>query len=215
MKKQKAFTLSEILVVLGLIVLTALLVIPNLIDDNKKLDSISKWKHSYQNIEYVFSALYAQVTDTDEIAFKNAKTQQEKENLLFELLNPYFRMSEKVSQNDYKVYYLNGSKVEQNDEFYISNFHKTYAGKIIGLKWLNTPQKLYENVPLAILSVDLNGLNKPNKWGYDIFGVNIYRDRIEPMGKSEDDFVMKNDCSKKGKGVACSYYYYIYGGKLN
>lgn len=215
MKKQRAFTLAEISIVLGLIVLTALLVIPNLIEDNKKLDSISKWKHSYQNIEYVFSALYAQVTDTDEISFKNAKTTQEKETLLFELLNPYFRMTDEVASKNYKISYLNGSNVKPEDEFYISNFHKTSAGKIIGLKWLNTPQSLYDNVPLAILSVDLNGLSKPNKWGYDIFGVNIYRTRIEPVGKSNDEFLMKSDCSRKGKGLACSYYYYIYGGQLN
>ena len=42
MKRIKAFTLAEIFVVFGLIVLTALLVIPNLVEDNKKLDSISK-----------------------------------------------------------------------------------------------------------------------------------------------------------------------------
>lgn len=215
MKKQNAFTLAEIFVVLGLIVLTALLVIPNLIEDNKKLDSISKWKHSYQNIEYIFSAIYAQINYTDVISFKNAKNSQEKEELMFEMLNPYFRMTDKVSPKDYKVVYLNGSEISQSDDFYITNYHKTTYGEIIGLKWLKSPTKYYDNLPIAMISVDLNGLNKPNKWGYDIFGVNIFRNRIEPIGKANDDLTMKSDCSKKGKGVACSYYYYIYGGKLN
>ena len=81
MQKNKAFTLVEIVVVIGLIVLTAIMVVPNLIEDNKKLDIISKWKHSYQNVEYVFQALNTQVTDTDKIAFKQAKNNDEKETI--------------------------------------------------------------------------------------------------------------------------------------
>lgn len=215
MKRIKAFTLAEIFVVFGLIVLTALLVIPNLVEDNKKLDSISKWKNSYHNIEYVFSALGAQMTETDVIAFKNANSTEEKETLLFELLNPYFRMTDPVSVEDYKVYFLNGMKVMEDDDFYIKKFYKTSSGKIVGLKWFNTPQDLIYQIPIAVVSVDLNGGNRPNKWGYDIFGIYIYKDRIEPIGKTNDEFMMKSDCSKKGKGVSCSYYYYIYGGQLN
>lgn len=214
MKNKKAFTIPEISVVLGLIVLTAFLVIPNLIEDNKKIDIISKWKNAYQNIEYVFSVLSAQVTDTDDIQFKKAKTVEEKENLLFELLNPYFRMKEEVSLKNYKTYYLNGAEVKQNEEFYIDNLHKTLSGKIVGVKWLNDSEHYVDAMPIALISVDLNGIEKPNKWGYDIFGVYIFRKKIEPVGKTSDEYLMKTDCSKKGKGISCSYYYYIYGGQL-
>ena len=147
--------------------------------------------------------------------FKNANSIEEKETLLFELLNPYFRMTDPVSVEDYKVYFLNGMKVMEDDDFYIKKFYKTSSGKIVGLKWFNTPQDLIYQIPIAVVSVDLNGGNRPNKWGYDIFGIYIYKDRIEPIGKTNDEFMMKSDCSKKGKGVSCSYYYYIYGGQLN
>ena len=99
--------------------------------------------------------------------------------------------------------------------YYITNLHKTNSGKIVGLKWQNTPVRYSDKFPVAIMSVDLNGMKKPNKWGYDIFGINIYTDRIEPLGKTYDDYLLKSDCSKKGKGISCSYYYYIYGGQLN
>lgn len=213
MQKNKAFTLVEIAVVFGLILLTALMVIPNLIEDNKKLDIISKWKHSYQNVEYVFQAINTQITDTDKIAFKNAKNSQEKEILLYNLLNPYFRMKQAVDVKNYKTYYLDGSSVKESEDYYITNLHVTNAGKIVGVKWLNDNVN-NQAIPFAMLSVDLNGQSKPNKWGYDIFAVNIFADRIEPIGKTDDDYLLKSDCSKKGKGLACSYYYYIYGGKL-
>lgn len=213
MQKNKAFTLVEIAVVFGLILLTALMVIPNLIEDNKKLDIISKWKHSYQNVEYVFQAINTQITDTDKIVFKNAKNSQEKEILLYNLLNPYFRMKQAVDVKNYKTYYLDGSSVKESEDYYITNLHVTNAGKIVGVKWLNDNVN-NQAIPFAMLSVDLNGQSKPNKWGYDIFAVNIFADRIEPIGKTDDDYLLKSDCSKKGKGLACSYYYYIYGGKL-
>ena len=215
MKKKSAFTLMEISVVAGLIFLTALLVIPNLIEDNKKLDIISTWKNSYKDIEYVFSALSAQATETDNIAFKKASNTEKKENVLFDMLTPYMRMETPLDSKDYKTYYLNGSSVKENDEFYITNLHVTNSGKIIGLKWLNTPSAITDKFPIALLSIDLNGTKKPNKWGYDIFGVNIYTDKIEPVGKTDDEYLMKSDWSKKGRGISCSYYYYIYGGKLN
>lgn len=215
MNKYKAFTLTEIFVVFALIVATAAFVVPNLLEDNKKLDSISKWKNTYKNLEYVFSALYVQSSQVDNIDFKKAKTNKEKEAVLYELLKPYLRMENEVSDSDYKISYLDGSAIKDSDEYYIINLHSTNSGKIVGLKWLDTPKALRENLPIAIMSIDLNGLKKPNRWGYDIFGVNVYTDRIEPVGKSDDDFYIKSDCSKKGKGLSCSYYYYTYGGQLD
>lgn len=215
MTKLKAFTLTEIAVVFGLIIITAALVIPNLIEDNKKLDIISKWKNTYKNIDYAFSALRVQATETDNILFKNANGSSEKENVLFKMLTPYLRLEQAVSDNKYKTYYLDGKQIKENDDYYITNLHYTSSGKIVGLKWLKTPEKLSDRFPIAILSIDLNGESKPNKWGYDIFGINIYTDKIEPIGKTDDEYLIKSDCSKKGKGITCSYYYYIYGGQLN
>lgn len=214
MKKYNAFTVAEISIVFGLIILTALLVIPNLIEDNKKFDIISKWKHSYQNVEYVISALKAQVTDTDRIAFKNAKNKEEKEMLLYEILKPYFRIETSVDTKNYKIHYLNGNLVKENDEYYIEKYYKTSLGKILGIKWLQDNEKYIKELPIALISVDLNGINKPNKWGYDVFGIYIFEDKIEPLGKTQDDFFVKSDCSKKGTGISCSYYYHIYGGQL-
>lgn len=215
MKKENAFTLTEIAVILVLIALTVMLVVPSLIDDSKKLNAIAQWKDSYQNLEYMFSALKLQANKSDNTVFENTVDDKSKEQALSSILKTFLRFENEVSVNDYKTYYLNGSKVKANDNWYITNLHKTASGKIVGLKWQNTPVKFTDKFPVAIMSVDLNGLKKPNKWGYDIFGVNIYTDRIEPIGKTDDDYLLRSDCSKRGKGLSCSYYYYIYGGQLN
>lgn len=215
MKKNNAFTLAEISIIFLLIVLTVVIVLPHLIEDNKKLTAITQWKSTYHNLEYIFSALKVQASESDNMVFINSVDNYAKEKALYNLLKSYLRMEGEVSVNDYKTYYLNGSRVKQDDVYYITNLHITSSGKIVGLKWQNTPVKYSDKFPVAIMSVDLNGINKPNRWGYDIFGVNIYTNKIEPVGKADDDYLLKSDCSKKGKGISCSYYYYLYGGKLD
>lgn len=214
MKKQ-AFTLVEIIVVLSIIVLTAIILIPNIIDDNKKLHTISQWKHTYKNIEYVFAAIKAQTTEIDKIAIEQTRTDAEREVVLCDLLNPYFRMQSEVDPKTYKTYFMDGSLVNDKSEYYVKNLHTTNSGMVIGVKWLLVPSKAQNSLPIAMLSIDLNGLKKPNKWGQDIFGVNIFVDRIEPLGEEYDEMLMKSDCSKKGKGISCAAYYNNYGGKLN
>ena len=124
MKKQ-AFTLVEIIVVISIVVLTAIILIPNIIDDNKKLHTISQWKHTYKNIEYVFSAIKAQSTETDKVAIEKTRTNDEREVVLCDLLNPYFRMQSVVDPKTYKTYFMDGSFVNEKSEYYVKNLHTT------------------------------------------------------------------------------------------
>ncbi|MBQ3310821.1 hypothetical protein IJG72_01955 [bacterium] len=214
MNNHKAFTLIEILVIFLLILLTAIILVPNLIEDNRKLDTISKWKNSYKNIEYIFSVIYLQITDTDKIAFEKAPSIQEKEDLFIDLISPYFRITEPVEKTLYKISYLNGSSLKQKDEYFVSKFFYTNSGSIVGIKLLEDNLMGKALSPLAILLYDMNGITSPNKLGVDIFGVNVYKDKIEPIGKLADIDLMRKDCSKKGKGLTCSYYY-IYSENYN
>ncbi len=62
---------------------------------------------------------------------------------------------------------------------------------------------------------DMNGLKGPNMWGKDIYAINIFVDgKITPIGTGWELEDMKLDCSDKGTGVSCSYYYRI-GGEFN
>ena len=60
---------------------------------------------------------------------------------------------------------------------------------------------------------DINGILPPNRWGKDIYGVNIYDVlKIEPFGFDKSMDELKKDCSEAGTGINCSYYYKIGGG---
>src|SRR5574344_760671 len=58
------------------------------------------------------------------------------------------------------------------------------------------------------ISVDINGLKKPNAFGKDIFFVNILKNSIKPFGKDGD--WLSNDyynCSTNSDGENCSAEY--------
>ena len=124
-------------------------------------------------------------------------------------------MQSVVDPKTYKTYFMDGSFVNEKSEYYVKNLHTTNSGMVIGVKWLLVPSQAQNSLPIAMITIDLNGLKKPNKWGHDIFGLNIFVDRIEPFGEEYDEMLMKSDCSKKGKGISCASYYNNYGGRLN
>jgi hypothetical protein len=60
---------------------------------------------------------------------------------------------------------------------------------------------------LAKIIFDVNGKSKPNVWGKDVFGMNIYGDKVLPFGSELDKMSVELDCSRQGTGKACSSYY--------
>lgn len=216
MKKLSAFTIVEIVVVFCLILLTATFVVPELIKDNKKLNTISQWKHAYQNIDYIFSAVRVNNDKNDRLALEQAKDDNERIETLFTILNPYIRIKSDLNEKDYKIRFYNGKFPTTNDIYSFNKFKILNSGHIVGLKWLNDFKHSDKTLPFAMMLFDINGIDKPNTWGEDIFAVKIYKGKIEPVGKeySDNTLMMKRDCSKHGLGIACSYYYNIYGGSI-
>ena len=166
---------------------------------------ITKWNDRYEKAEYMFNVINAQVDDEILKSFANAKNAQEREKLLTQLIKPYKRLhqTERLPRR-YRTRFLNGSKVPKNSEFYFNDLYFSDM-QIVGIKDL-------QGKALFMMMFDINGVLLPNTWGRDIFGIYIYDGGIvEPFGYSENMENLANDCSKKGLGLFCSYYYRIGG----
>jgi len=95
-------------------------------------------------------------------------------------------------------------------ETYVFNkFFENEHGNIIGFKWINPKCRI--NEICAVISVDINGFKKPNKWGRDVYGIDLYREGIEPSGSRKSFNELRKDCSRNGSGVYCSAYFLIGG----
>ena len=193
--QKNGFTIIEVVVVFLLILAVTFFVFPKSLDNTRQAKLISKWTQKYSELQYMFSVINAQ--QDGEIQEKTIKS--------------YLRITSKVPSN-YKQYYMNKQVVPSNSEYYFNEFYLTGSGEIVGLKLIN--EKCKTNVVCAIITFDVNGLNPPNTWGYDVFGINVFKEKIEPLGKDINSDFLKLDCSKKGSGVYCSYYYLI-GGRFD
>lgn len=188
-----------------------ILLLPTTIQNARQASLISKWNEKYNRVNYMFSVLNTHANEDIIKSLKNAQTQAEKSRLMILLMQPYLRISsDNVPKRHYRPRYLNNNKIKKNDLYYFEDFYFAENSTIIGIKDLIQEK---DTDPLYMLMFDINGLIPPNRWGKDVFGINIYsQGHIEPFGKQFGMDELRADCSDKGLGINCSYYYIIGGG---
>ncbi len=188
-----------------------ILLLPTTIQNARQASLISKWNAKYNRVNYMFSVLNTHSNEDIIKSLKNASTNEEKSRLMILLMRPYLRISSHhVPNRRYHPKYMNNSKIGKEHPYYFEDFYFAENNTIIGIKDL---EQVRETDPMFMLMFDMNGMLPPNRWGKDIFGVNIFsQGRIEPFGKQFDVPELKVDCSEKGLGINCSYYYIIGGG---
>lgn len=207
--RRGGFTIIEVVMAFLLILGVTFLILPVVMNNTKQAVFISEWSETYTELEYIASVIMAQENEEFKTKFKKTSDNRVIGELVLETLKPYLRIKNGIAEDAYNQHYMSGNTVKEGDKYYIDNFYNTEEQKIVGLKWLN--KNCHDKYICGFLIYDLNGIIPPNAWGRDIFGVNILRNGIEPMGKDLDSDMLKRDCSKNGSGIYCSYYYLIGG----
>ena len=170
---------------------------------------ISKWNSEFNNIQYMFTAMSAQANSDVVKNLSNAKSDVLRERYMIQLVKPYLRLNDRLKRKKYVQRYMNGKIVSKKDFYYFDLLYNNQDGLIIGIKDIvnTTPEN-----PVFLMLIDTNGYKKPNTWGIDIFGLNIYRDgNVNPIGYGWDLKELRKDCSKNGTGLSCSQFYRIGG----
>ncbi len=206
---KNGFTIIEVVIVFLLILGVTFFILPLSLNNTKQAQFISKWVNTYSGLEYVFSSIKAQNELDLEQKFRHAQNNDYKTAVMLNIIKPYLRFKSGVSNQTYQPLYMDKKAIAQGDKYYFDNLYFWDEDKIFGLKWVS--DKCKENDVCALMLIDINGIKLPNTWGKDIFGVNIFKDKIEPLGKNIERTILKNDCSPFGFGVYCSYYYLIGG----
>ena len=177
---------------------------------SKEAGYISIWNEKYNKIEYMFTAMSAQA-DSDIVKELKEETDNDKrKKLMVELIQPYLRLEEvQYPRWRYNPKYMNGKPIYKKDFYYLDNYYKSSNDLIVGIKDLDGTS---EDAPGLIMSVDVNGLKRPNMWGRDIYGVAIFKDgKVKPLGYDKGVEDLRKDCNETGTGVWCSHFYRIGG----
>lgn len=210
--QKKGFTIIEVIIVFMAILGVTFFILPRVMDNTKQAKLISRWSQKYSELEYIFSVLKAQ-KDLEVFKEVNLATDNTvREDIVLQIVKPYLRIKDRIDDKTYSPHYLNNDLVMPDEKYYFDNFYTTENDEIVGIKWF--VKDCETKKACGTFSYDVNGLLKPNTWGQDIFGINIYKDRIEPLGKNLGMDELKENCSTHGSGVYCSYYYLI-GGKFD
>lgn len=187
---QRAFTIIEISILAVILIIVGCLVVPFSLDDTRQASYVLEWRALQDRLNMAFTAAKIH----NDTSFSNL------ENFVLKSISD----SEYKKIQPYKIKYMNGHQATG-----IGNFQNVYEvgdGNSIGFKW-NEPGSEISGV----MFYDINGKTGPNRWGKDVFGINIYPEKPEPLCARKNHSEIIKDCSRGGTGCCCSYYYLVGG----
>ncbi len=208
--KKFAFTLSEVLITLGIIGVVASMTIPSLIQDHREKETVAKLKKVYSILS---QALVSAINDTgmtvDQWDLKDEDSKEGSQVLLNQYFKPYFKIADDCKKintciGSKKYLYLNGTP------HIAYNFQGSYKHLVLedgtliifhvspGFKKCSTDYiGLYSNATnCAEIFVDTNGYYRgPNQFGKDFFVFEMKKDRILPTGTQQEHPDFSQTCS--------------------
>lgn len=213
MKARKAFNMVEIMIVVCLLLTTVVLCIPTIFNNSKQARIISGWKRLYGEMQSNFEVFNVGDANTvDKICASNVEA---KDVEIFKVISPYMNVDLGKNTSDLKSYnykFKNGAQIPMQSMFFTRFFSYQENGNIVGFKWMTC--HCTKERPCATVLFDMNGVEKPNRMGKDIFGIFIYKDRLEAFGAEiKDNDELERDCAGHTNGTSCSEYY-LRGGKF-
>jgi len=190
---KRAFTLIEVLILLVIFILVAILVIPLSIDDTIQARNVSRWKQVQPGI--------------CEIPLSIKTLSHNRDMDLQSFVTALVKIHPLDNVITYKIKYMNGD--DPQDKYVFTQIYKTDGLATIAFNWFDDPsvESSTKREILGTLMYDVNGKSGPNVWGKDVFGMNIFKDKIEPLGQAATDSETEFDCSRQGTGLYCSSYY--------
>lgn len=206
--KSLSSNLFNLFLVFAVVVITVLIVVPFRLVNIEQAERIANWINVYEKAQYSFSLVNefegTIIPTADEAGHVIS------EEYIKERLTPYFNVDIESLKEDavknYSYKMMNGKKVNRNSQFRFDKFIKTKDGVLLSLRQ-NHKDNTADNLPLFFMFVDINGIEKPNRIGQDIFIVNIYRNEIKPLGYGKKHAQLKFNCSPLGNGLYCAEYY--------
>lgn len=194
-------SLFNIFALFIIIILIVLIILPFNVNNLEQAQRIAVWKSKFEQLKYCFL-----LADLHENCLENSYNNEDD---LINVIKPYFDIQNKLNTK-YVYRKMNGRPASRAGQFYFDKFFLLKDGSLISVK-KNISEILNENQPLYFMLVDLNGTQKPNRIGQDIFFISIFNKSIQALGHDRPHSALKTNCSPIGSGVYCSEYYLIGG----
>lgn len=217
---KKGFTLSEVLITLGIIGVVASMTLPAIVSKYKEKVLVERLKQTYS----IFSQAYFRAVQdngpADSWDIGEAITMDGAEKL-YDIFAPYLQEGEPC-RGDYGCFVEEYKTLSGGVYQYPPKNHSMYARGILanGVAFampshgtgcnfnLDSSSDFYPNV-CGVLYFDLNGYDRPNQAGVDYFGFFITTKGILPMGfvgwdGGTNGYTCKHNGTSGGNGTGCT-----------
>ncbi len=173
-KRQKAaFTLAEVLITLGIIGIVAAMTMPMIVENTKKQQTVVQLKKAYSVLSQA-----VELSELDNGSCEYWDYTLPVEQFVKKYLSKFLEIREtRVSDSGQNYKYLNGSPCAEalcTDASYVISVADGTNFTVSRCTWVNTGR---------VVLVDINGDNKPNTIGKDVFALSIQPGvKVAPFG---------------------------------
>lgn len=198
-KYQAGFTLSEVLITLGVIGIVAAMTLPTLIAKYQKKVYVTQLRKTISTIQQGVQKMMAEDgVDTleDTLIYLDMRKQTGECNSpynaacekFYKDFGKYFKILKfDTAKNNYSAKYLNSNDMDDLSEDYFYFLQDGIMIKVDSTTGLNTSfagNDPEDNFTVSTwFEIDVNGLKRPNTYGYDIFDLYVSTDGKFYYGK--------------------------------
>ena len=183
---KNAFTLTEVLITLGIVGVIAVLVMPSLVGKYQEKVFITKLEKSYSILSSAYKLAVSEHGSSTTWGLENDSNGAK---ILAEKISPYLNIMEDCGIGDEKSCRPERyADYKGNElEYGTTKDRRLYTvvlsdGSVVSFQAKNSSEA---NFPDGYILVDLNGKSKPNRYGVDYFGFDFYDDTLYPMGMEQ------------------------------
>jgi len=213
---KKAFTLSEVLITLGIIGIVAAMTMPMLLANSREKEMVSRLKKAYSNVSQAFQRTIV-VNNTPN--YWNLRQEGDPSGAISiqDKISEYFIVSKDCQANggcwpNAEIIKLDGTSTGLN--FGSDTSFATFRiadGTLYAFRVLSADCDAdFGNMGAlkkvcAEMYIDINGERRPNIMGYDVFKFYIVKNGIYPAGLSSDtETSFEEECLHKTSGLGCT-----------
>lgn len=206
-QRYTAFTLAEVLIVVGIIGIIAELTIPTLVENIQEQVTLTQVKKIYSNLQQVVKL--SEIDNGPSSEWDWGTMDSSSINNFYQTYwAPYLKVL-KVCSSYYDCHYLELEPWKQPNKtvYDIYSVDVSSRTSLILSDGTFLIIKNYETngVLTKTIFVDINAAKKPNIFGKDVFCFYIDNNKgLIPYGLTNDSVIINNDCSKVGTGQMCA-----------
>ena len=211
---KKAFTLAEVLVTLTIIGVVSSMTIPTLHQRHTEQATVNKVKKFYSTASQAYQKAVVEYGDIDTWGVTGA-TKEDALIIYNNMIKNNFKIMvdcgfENTKKCVYDGFYkhFNGTGQVRYDDASYANYYKMLLNDGSSV-WIRGDKDQIIN-----FFIDVNGAQKPNQWGKDLFGGSVLNGKFLPGGTPGSLNEFDKTCKKSGTGFGCAAWV-VYKGNMD